>query len=104
MPAEAPNPEPGRGVRPNAPTFISVVVVNYNGRAYLEGCLRTLTAQTGSACEIIVVDNASTDGSTDTIAAHFAEISDMSKAKALEGAFHQTRKYIAQVEARLAKG
>jgi NAD(P)-dependent dehydrogenase (short-subunit alcohol dehydrogenase family) len=42
--------------------------------------------------------------SPDTIAAHFAEISDMSKAKALEGAFHQTQKYIAQVEARLTKG
>jgi hypothetical protein len=42
--------------------------------------------------------------SPDTIAAHFAEISDMSKARALEGAFHQTQKYIAQVEARVAKG
>jgi hypothetical protein len=47
---------------------------------------------------------AESDWSPDTIAAHFAEISDMSKAKALEGAFHQTQKYIAQVEARLAKG
>lgn len=42
--------------------------------------------------------------SADTIAAHFAEISDMSKARALEGAFHQTQKYIAQAEARVGKG
>jgi NAD(P)-dependent dehydrogenase (short-subunit alcohol dehydrogenase family) len=41
--------------------------------------------------------------SPDTIASHFAEISDMSKAKALEGAFHQTQKYIAQAEARVGK-
>jgi NAD(P)-dependent dehydrogenase (short-subunit alcohol dehydrogenase family) len=42
--------------------------------------------------------------SADTIAAHFADISDMSKAKAIDGAFHQTQKYVAQAEARIAKG
>jgi NAD(P)-dependent dehydrogenase (short-subunit alcohol dehydrogenase family) len=36
----------------------------------------------------------------DAVAAHFAEISDMSKAKALEGAFQQTQKYVAQAAAR----
>jgi NAD(P)-dependent dehydrogenase (short-subunit alcohol dehydrogenase family) len=35
----------------------------------------------------------------DAIAAHFAEISDMSKARALEGAFQQTQKYVAQAAA-----
>ncbi|MET0971468.1 MAG: SDR family NAD(P)-dependent oxidoreductase [Tardiphaga sp.] len=50
------------------------------------------------------VNFAEEDWSADTIAAHFAEISDMAQAKALEGAFHQTQKYIAQAEARIAKG
>src|SRR5262249_37387216 len=36
----------------------------------------------------------------DVIAARFAEISDMSKAKALEGAFQQTEKYVGQAAAR----
>ena len=36
----------------------------------------------------------------DAVAAHFAEISDMSTAKALEGAFQQTQKYVAQAAAR----
>jgi NAD(P)-dependent dehydrogenase (short-subunit alcohol dehydrogenase family) len=36
----------------------------------------------------------------DAIAAHFADISDMSTAKALEGAFQQTQKYVAQAAAR----
>ena len=36
----------------------------------------------------------------DAVAAHFREISDMSMAKALEGAFQQTQKYIAQAAAR----
>ena len=33
-------------------------------------------------------------GRLDAIAAHFAEIGDMSTAKALEGAFEQTQKYV----------
>jgi NAD(P)-dependent dehydrogenase (short-subunit alcohol dehydrogenase family) len=36
----------------------------------------------------------------DAVAARFAEISDMAKAKALEGAFQQTQKYVAQAAAR----
>ncbi|MBC7580563.1 MAG: SDR family NAD(P)-dependent oxidoreductase [Tardiphaga sp.] len=47
------------------------------------------------------VNFAEADWSPDTIAAHFAEISDMAKARALEGAFHQTQKYIAQAQARI---
>src|ERR1700694_1478322 len=40
------------------------------------------------------------DWTPDAVSAHFAEISDMSKAKALEGAFQQTQKYVAQAAAR----
>jgi NAD(P)-dependent dehydrogenase (short-subunit alcohol dehydrogenase family) len=36
----------------------------------------------------------------DAVAAHFADIADMSKAKALEGAFQQTQKYVGQAAAR----
>jgi len=36
----------------------------------------------------------------DAVAAHFGEISDMSTAKALEGAFQQTQKYVEQAAAR----
>ncbi|MBR1220659.1 SDR family NAD(P)-dependent oxidoreductase [Bradyrhizobium sp. U87765 SZCCT0131] len=37
----------------------------------------------------------------DAIAAHFAEISDMSRARDLGGAFHQTQKYVTQAATRL---
>src|ERR1700678_2633926 len=40
------------------------------------------------------------DWTPDAIAAHFAEISEMSNAKALEGAFQQTQKYVAQAAAK----
>jgi len=36
------------------------------------------------------------DWTPDAVAAHFQEISDMSKAKALQGAFEQTQKYVGQ--------
>jgi NAD(P)-dependent dehydrogenase (short-subunit alcohol dehydrogenase family) len=40
------------------------------------------------------------DWTPDAVAAHFAEISDMSKARALQGAFEQTQKYVTQAAAR----
>ena len=46
------------------------------------------------------VNLAESDWTPDVIAAHFAEIGDMSTAKALEGAFQQTQKYVAQAAAR----
>lgn len=46
---------------------VSAVVCNYNGERYLEGCLDALLAQQGGLDEIIVVDNASSDGSLELI-------------------------------------
>ncbi|WP_315832161.1 SDR family NAD(P)-dependent oxidoreductase [Bradyrhizobium prioriisuperbiae] len=40
------------------------------------------------------------DWTPDAVAAHFKDISDMSKAQALEGAFQQTQKYVAQAAAK----
>jgi GT2 family glycosyltransferase len=45
----------------------SVIVVNYNGRSLLEDCLDGLEAQVRPADEVIVVDNGSTDGSSELI-------------------------------------
>ena len=42
----------------------------------------------------------SSEWTPDAVAAHFAEISDMSKARALESAFQQTQKYVGQAAAR----
>lgn len=44
--------------------LVSVIVVNYNGRVFLEKCLSSLIKQTYPALEIILVDNGSTDDST----------------------------------------
>jgi len=47
------------------------------------------------------VNLAESEWTADAVAARFAEISDMSKAKALESASRQTQKYLAQAAARL---
>jgi glycosyltransferase involved in cell wall biosynthesis len=61
-------------VRPNmlAPTTLaSVVLVSHNSREHLDGCLNSLLHTLGLNCEVIVVDNASTDGSADFVAEYF---------------------------------
>ncbi len=48
---------------------VSAVVCNYNGESYLAGCLESVLAQ--GADEVIVVDDASTDGSVALVQARF---------------------------------
>lgn len=45
---------------------VTVIIPNYNGMKYIRDCLDALRAQTMSDFDVIVVDNASTDGS-DTV-------------------------------------
>ncbi|UCC63064.1 MAG: glycosyltransferase family 2 protein [Anaerolineae bacterium] len=52
---------------------MSVIVVNHNGRAHLEACLRSLL-QDGRDYEIVLVDNASTDGSVAYVARAFPQV------------------------------
>jgi len=44
---------------------VSVVIINYNGRKYLEQFLPSILASTYGSMELIVADNASTDNSLD---------------------------------------
>lgn len=50
-------------VKMSANDLFSVILVNYNGIQDLEGCLTSIQNQTYARTEIILVDNASTDGS-----------------------------------------
>lgn len=47
--------------------LISVIVLNYNGRQYLENCFNSIRKQTYSPLELIMVDNNSTDGSVEYV-------------------------------------
>jgi O-antigen biosynthesis protein len=54
---------------------LSVIIVNYNVRAYLEQCLRTtLRALEGIDGDVFVVDNLSTDGSVEMVRGKFPQV------------------------------
>lgn len=54
---------------------ISIIIVSWNARDYLRDCLNSIR-QTGASCvqEVIVVDNASKDGSPEMVVAEFPEV------------------------------
>jgi GT2 family glycosyltransferase len=53
---------------------ISVIIPNWNGAKHLPTCLDSLHAQTHQEVEVIVVDNASTDGSQSLLAQRYPSV------------------------------
>lgn len=54
--------------------LVSVIIVNWNGRRYLEDCLGSLSRSTYRNTEIIFVDNASSDTSVSYVRKNFSNI------------------------------
>lgn len=53
---------------------VTVIIPNYNGRRYIHECLDSLRLQNFKDFKIIVVDNASTDGSAEVIEEDYEEV------------------------------
>jgi GT2 family glycosyltransferase len=53
---------------------LSILIVSFNTREMTLACLRSIGRETRTRCEIIVVDNASTDGSAAAIASEFPDL------------------------------
>lgn len=53
---------------------VSIIVLNYNGRKWLEACLESLGAQAHVDAELILVDNASTDDSVTFVRERFPSV------------------------------
>ena len=53
---------------------VSVIVVNWNGRALLSECLESLRKQVYTCFSTVLVDNGSTDGSVDFVGKKFPEV------------------------------
>ena len=53
--------------------MVSIIILNYNGRRFLEGCLESVLRQSYSDFEIIFFDNASTDGSVEYVKKTFTD-------------------------------
>jgi GT2 family glycosyltransferase len=70
-PAAAPSPGAARWAAPD----LSVILVSWNTCDELEACLESVAAGVrGVSAEVVVVDNASTDGSPDMVAASFPDV------------------------------
>jgi len=52
---------------------VSIIILNYNGKEFLNDCLNSVIEQSFSDFEIIFIDNASTDGSYEFISENFKE-------------------------------
>ncbi|MCL5264088.1 MAG: glycosyltransferase family 2 protein [Chloroflexi bacterium] len=66
---------PGRPGPGDGQPDVSIVIVNWNAKEYLEGCLQSLhyNSHNGLKHEVLVVDNASADGSAAMVAQRFPE-------------------------------
>lgn len=53
---------------------VTIIITNWNGKAHLSNCLRSLSKVTYSNYEIIVVDNGSQDGSTAHVKRYFPQV------------------------------
>ena len=55
---------------------VSLIILNYNGRAYLDRCLQSALAleYPGDQLEIILCDNGSSDGSADYVRTQYAGV------------------------------
>ncbi len=57
------------------PTDVSVIIVNWNTREILRNCLRSVYEQTQDVSfEVIVIDNASSDGSAEMVKQEFPQV------------------------------
>ena len=68
--------KPPAGEQADVPIYdVSIIVVSYNTREVLRQCLQSVIKESNDLrAEIMVVDNASTDGSPEMILAEFSEI------------------------------
>jgi hypothetical protein len=73
-PKPRPKAEAEREAEREATPDVSVVIVNWNSGDDLVGCLESLADQTRAPLEVLVVDNASADGSADRAQARFPTV------------------------------
>ncbi|HAP35974.1 MAG TPA: hypothetical protein DCQ28_08555 [Bacteroidetes bacterium] len=52
---------------------ISIIIVNFNGEHFLKDCLISVLRQDYPSFEVIIVDNASTDGSIEFLNENFPQ-------------------------------
>lgn len=75
MSTAAKTKSPKRPSEPRAQIYLSIIIVNYNVKEFLEQCLISVrNALKGISAEILVIDNSSSDGSAELIQEKFPDI------------------------------
>jgi len=70
-----PSREPVRDGAPDTSIALSIVIATYNARDLLVDCLQSIYQNPpGESYEIIVIDDASTDGTSEIVRARFSEV------------------------------
>mgnify|MGYP006142744875 CR=1 FL=1 len=54
--------------------LVSIIIVNWNAKKYLKGCIESLLSQTFTDYEIILVDNTSSDDSVSFVKENFPQV------------------------------
>jgi GT2 family glycosyltransferase len=57
-----------------SPPLVSVIVLTFNGKDYVDSCLSSILEQSYSNTEVIVVDNASSDRTVDLVEQQFPSV------------------------------
>ncbi len=63
--------------------LVSIVIINYNTKKYLESCIQSLLEQTWPEYEIIFLDNDSSDGSFEFVSEKYPHVTAIKNAKNL---------------------
>ena len=50
--------------------MVSIILLNWNGKRFLQACLQSIWAQAYQHYEVIIIDNSSTDGSQEWLRQH----------------------------------
>ncbi len=53
---------------------VGIIIVNWNGKSYLDDCLKSIRNQTYTNISTILVDNGSTDGSVEFVKKYYKEV------------------------------
>ena len=70
VPRGAPSPDPGRPAGPE----VTFVVPTYNQRHLMDFCLPPLLAEAGEQHRVMIVDDASTDGTAEYVREHYPQV------------------------------
>lgn len=76
---------------------VTIIIPNYNGKHFMEPCLASLNEQTCRDFKILIVDNASTDGSLEYMEQTYPDIEVLAWILTMDSAVRSMKGYVTQI-------